>query len=135
MRSLRHSSTKTIPVVVLLASVFCSAAVASSEKVVAKRSATGDYAITQVTATVKNPKRIRVRVVTSPSQKASLTWTILCSKGFSASTKDGQLNVTAPYTKTISHPMLSKASSCIVSANSQLDDSGKVTISILATKR
>ena len=126
---------RTFIATVALIGLLAAPATAATEKTVTKKSAVGDYAITQVSATIKNPKRIRVRVVASPSQKVSLTWLIMCSKGFSSSSKSGQQNVAAPHTRTLSHPMLSKADSCIVSANSQLAGSGKITLSVLATKR
>lgn len=108
---------------------------ATRERVVAKKTASGDYAVALTSATVKRPSRIRVRVTSSPRQRASVNWTILCSRGLSASTKSGAANVSTPATRTIRHPMLKSADDCIVSATAQLDGSGRLTVALLARRR
>ena len=47
----------------------------------------------------------------------------------------GQEDAQAPYEKVLSHPMLRRADSCIVSANAQLDEGGRMTVAIRAARR
>lgn len=98
-------------------------------KVVARESASGDYAIAQASGTVKTPGKIQVLVDAKPPQQAMVTWNATCSKGAGAGSKDDQFNATTPVRRAIKLPMRN-ADDCIVSANAQFDKGGKVTVRI-----
>jgi hypothetical protein len=99
--------------------------------VIDRQRSSGDFAIAQASGDVDNPGKIRLRVSASPSQKVEATWMVVCSKGLGASgSKDGQFKARAPLSKTLKLPM-SNPDSCTVSANAQLSDSGKVTVTLV----
>lgn len=94
-------------------------------------SARGDYATAVASGTANHPKKILARVTARPHQRVNGSYTVVCSKGFGAGSKDGSLNGNAPLTKKLALPMR-KPDSCTVGASAQLDDGGKVKVKLFA---
>jgi hypothetical protein len=118
-------------VAVIVAAACAGAAFAAGGKIIGSSSAAGDYAIAQASGTAKHPHAVLVRVTAKPSQRVSGAWSLVCTKGFGAGTKSGNVKGRAPFTQPLTLPMRS-VDSCIVSANAQLSGSGRITVQLLA---
>jgi hypothetical protein len=91
--------------------------------------ASGDFAVAQASGTVANPSRIELRVVASPPQAATVTWTMVCQEaGGGVGSKSGQTTLQLPTTESL--PLPAPSNSCDVSVNSQLSGSGVLQIAI-----
>lgn len=92
--------------------------------------ASGDYAIAQASGTARRPRAIYVVVRSAPGyQKISGAWSMICSKGFGAGSKSGRVRGTTPHAQRLRMPS-SRPDDCSVAANAQLEEGGKVKVSI-----
>lgn len=130
MRAKVGAACTIVTVVALIAP-----AVAAGDRVLDRQTARGDFATTLVSGTLTRPARMRVAVSASPSQRVSVTWSILCTRGVSVSMNDGSRRGYAPFSVRLKHPMLKRASDCTASASVQLDDGGRLTARLLGRKR
>ena len=94
--------------------------------------ASGDYAVAQVTGTVKDPSKIELRITAKPAQSGTVSWNMVCTqKNLGAGTKSGQVEKQLPATMTLQLPAAAdKLKDCIVSGNVQIKQSGTATIAI-----
>jgi hypothetical protein len=99
-------------------------------KTIGTGKASGDYAIAQATGSINKPGTIRINVTSSPKQKASVSWTMVCLNGSGAGSKDDQFDAKTPLTRALKKPGGSKAHDCTVSANAQLSEGGTVRIKL-----
>ena len=128
---------KTLALTLTTATLAGTALVATSQAdaaTVGRAGASGDYAVAVASGTAQRPATMAVRVEASPAQSVSVSWTAVCSRGFSASSRSGMFTVRAPATRAI-RPSMPRASSCIVSAAAQLQGSGPLAVSLLSTRR
>jgi hypothetical protein len=97
--------------------------------------ASGEFAIAQASGTINAPKDVRILVSATPNQKASVTYTLVCSQGAGAGTKSGQFEATTPVDRKL--PLAGDdPSDCIVSANAQLQGpDGEVKVRLRGTER
>ena len=114
-----------VPVLVLAA--VPGAAMGASK--IGSASASGDYAIALASGTAENPGTINVRVTASPRQRVSVSWTMVCSKGLGAGSKSGQFSARTTVTRALRKPQ-SNPDSCTVSASAQLDNGGRVRVTL-----
>ena len=116
-----------------------------SQCIVGSASAAGDYAATVATGTATRPKEIWVVVRTSTQQRVSVAWNMVCTRGYGAGSKSGQLslqtwaNVTptggkAPGSLSKLRMPTVHPDSCTVGASAQLSRSGRLTVQILALR-
>ena len=98
-----------------------------------QETASGEYAIAVASGSVNRPRAIYVRVKSRPNQKATGAWNIVCSKGFGAGSRRGQLRGRTPFVRKLTmsyrHP-----SSCTASASAQLSSGGFVKVQLYATR-
>ncbi len=97
-------------------------------------SATGDFAIAQATGDINDPAEIRLRVRSSIPQQASVTWTMTCTQADGAGSSDDQFDAATPVNRRLRMPSRD-VSDCTVSANAQLGEGGKVTVTLTGKKR
>ena len=103
----------------------------ASAYVIDAQSASGDYAIAIASGSANNPSRMKVRIKTSPSQHATGNYTIVCSKGMGAGSKDGSYSGYGSFTRRLRFPMRNP-DSCTASALGSLDASGRVKVILKA---
>lgn len=99
----------------------------------AQETASGEYAIANAAGNVNRPKAIYVRVKSRPYQKASGAWTVVCSKGFGAGSKSGQLRGRTPFVRRL-RTSYARPDSCTASANAQLKRGGFVKVQLYAKR-
>lgn len=102
----------------------------AATKTFASGKASGDYAIAMATGTIKRPGTLRVKITTSPDQKVSVSWTMVCLNGSGAGSKGGQFDAKTPLSRVMKKPG-SGSHDCTVSANAQLSSSGSVRVSLV----
>lgn len=95
----------------------------------AKGEAEGDFAIASADGSIDDPTNLRVKVTATPPQKASVTYTVTCTKGTGVGSEDDQFEATTPIKRTLKLPQ-ADPDDCIVAANAQLDEGGKVNIAL-----
>jgi hypothetical protein len=95
------------------------------------KTASGDFATTIASGTVEHPRSIRVRVTASPTQRVTGNWTLVCSKGVGAGSKQGQFSGRTPLTRRMKLPMAGP-DSCTVAAGGSLDRGGRIRVTILS---
>jgi hypothetical protein len=116
--------------------------------IVAAGNAAGDYATTVVSATVEHPISLAVVLYTSRPQQVDVTWSMVCSRGFSAGSRSGQftlLTTKVPATPThhagpwslreIKPIPMANSDSCTVSADAQLSGGGSLRLELLGIHR
>jgi hypothetical protein len=99
-------------------------------RVIARKSASGDYAIALAGGRAAKPTAMYLRVLARPNQGVSANWTMVCSKGLGAGSKSGGFKARTPVTRRLRMPM-TRPSSCILSGSAQLNRSGRVTVLLL----
>jgi hypothetical protein len=107
------------------------AAATSAERVIGRKSTSGDFAIVVASGAAKKPVAIRVRVTSVPRQPVQVTWRATCRKGTGSASRQGQFRATTPVTRAVRFPML-KPDRCSVSASAQLELQGALTVTLLA---
>jgi hypothetical protein len=85
--------------------------------------ASGEFAIAQASGKTKNPSKIWVKVTSSPSQSVQGAYSVVCSRGFGAGSKNGSIGGGTPLLRRLPLPTRNP-DSCIVAANAQLQNSG-----------
>jgi hypothetical protein len=96
---------------------------------VATGTASGDYAVASASGTANQPLEIQLSVTATPSQSALVSWDLVCMEnGGGVGSKSGQSTLTLPDVEPL--PLPAPSSSCIVSADVQISNSGTVTLSI-----
>jgi hypothetical protein len=96
---------------------------------VTANSATGQFAVAHTNGTFKRPTKIMLKVSSSPSQTASVYWTIVCLEhGGGVGHQDAHATVQLPMSESL--PVPASPVYCNASANVQLSKSGSVTISL-----
>lgn len=96
--------------------------------------ASGEFAIAQASGKVDNPSKIWVKATASPSQAVQGAYSVVCSRGFGAGTKNGSLAGQTPLLRRVPLPT-PNPDSCIVAANAQLQDGGGTVRVRLFAKR
>lgn len=96
----------------------------------ASSSGSGQYSIAQAAGTAYDPGDLEVYVNASPAQQASITWVTTCleSSGGAGSKLQQKETVNVPAVIHVSYPKGSVQ--CILSANSQLSQTGTVTVEL-----
>ena len=94
--------------------------------------ASGDFAIALASGHTSHPHTIKVRVTSSPHQRVSVSWTMVCSKGFGAGSKSGDFAARTTVTRTLRMPYR-HPDDCTVSASAQLARGGHVKVTLLGT--
>jgi hypothetical protein len=97
-------------------------------------SASGDYAVATASGTGHKPRAIHVQVRTRPGQGFDASWSVTCSRGFGAGSKSGSFTGFGRRAKRIRLPMR-RADTCYVAATGQLEDSGRIVVSIHSRRR
>jgi invasion protein IalB len=107
-------------------------AVPATQKPFGKKcTARGDFATCVTSGNVNNPVRISVHVVTSPDQRVSGSWSMVCSKGSGAGSKSGTFGGATPLHHALTMPY-ARPNSCSVAADAQLSGSGSITVYLTA---
>jgi hypothetical protein len=106
-------------------------AAAEAERVIGRKSTTGDFAIAAASGSINRPALVRIRVVSTPSQPVQVTWKLRCTKGKGAATRQGQFRASTPAMRRPLFPM-AKPSRCSLSASAQLERQGTVTVTLFA---
>lgn len=104
---------------------------AASAKTIGRASASGDYAIAVASGNAKHPRRVYVKVTSSPHQRAMVSWTMVCSRGYGAGSKSGQFTRRTTIRRKLKMPYR-RPSNCTVSASAQLDNGGHVNVVLQA---
>jgi hypothetical protein len=91
--------------------------------------ARGDYATATASGSIKRPSVIRVIVNSRPHQRAFVAWSMTCSKGSGAGSKDGDFRARTRIKRRLRMPYR-RPGDCSVAASAQLDEGGflKVTL-------
>lgn len=113
---------RTIYLVVVMCFLSPEIVQASSWHVVAKKSVSGEFAVTAVSATVNHPRALAVRLIGNVSSGEGI---VACSKGFSVSSNSRSYSHAGLFRL----PMMRGADSCEVTAS--VGGSGKVSVQIL----
>jgi hypothetical protein len=125
--ALARSLTATLVIVAVVAPL----ALAASSKVIARETASGDYAIAIAAGSATRPHVVEVKITASPNQRVSGAYTIVCSKGFGAGSKSGQFAGRTPMVRKMRFPMRNP-DDCTASASGQLDGSGRIVVTLIA---
>ena len=115
----------------LLAFAGVATAATSAERVIGRKSTSGDFAVVAASGAAARPTALRVRVTAAPVQAVQVTWKVVCKKGARAATKRGQFRATAPVTRLVALSLL-KPDRCSLSASAQLEQQGMITVTLLA---
>jgi hypothetical protein len=116
---------------VLLAFAGAASAASSAERVIARKSTSGDFAVAAAAGAATKPAALRVRITSSPVQPVQVTWKVTCKKGARSAVKRGQYRLTTSATRLVGFPMV-KPDRCTVSASAQLEGQGMLTVTLLA---
>jgi hypothetical protein len=120
---------KALIVAALTAAAFPAAALAAHQ--IGSKSGSGDYAIALASGTANHPHHLYVKITTRPAQRATGSWTMVCSKGLSAGSKSGDISGSGTFRRTLRMPNR-RPDDCTVSASGQLSSGGKILVSLLA---
>jgi len=93
--------------------------------------ARGDFATTIASGDVDHPRRIWVTIKARPNQYADGNYSMVCSKGPGAGSKDGKYSGTTPYRRGLKMPYRAP-DSCTVSALGSLGRSGTIIVILTA---
>jgi hypothetical protein len=94
--------------------------------------ASGDYAVAVASGTATNPHSLWVKVTSSPHQRVSVSWTVVCSRGFGAGSKSGQFTARTTTRRKLRLPMR-HPDNCTASASAQLESgSGHLRVTMQA---
>jgi hypothetical protein len=115
----------------LLALVGTATAATDAERVIARKTTSGDFAVASASGGASKPAAIRVRVFSAPAQPAQVSWKITCKKGAGTASRQGQYRATTPVTRAVRFPM-PKPDRCTASASAQLERQGRLTVTLLA---
>ena len=99
--------------------------------VVDRARAHGDFAVATASGSVDEPRRLWVKVYARPNQGVHVAWNVVCSRGSGAGSRDGAFNATTPVKRPV-RMNYRRPDSCTFSAAAQLDDSGSITVILLA---
>jgi hypothetical protein len=111
--------------------VLASAATATAERRIASKTASGKRANAVATGSADNPKALYASVTAKPRQKFTANWTVICTRGSDAGSKNGKFAAKAPYRKRL-RLSVSRPENCTVIVNARLAKSGRVTVTLLA---
>jgi hypothetical protein len=92
--------------------------------------ARGDYAVASASGTITHPRVIKVIVRASPRQRVLVSWSMVCSKGGGAGSKDGQFRARTRVRRTLRMPYRDPRD-CSAAANAQLDQGGRLRIKLV----
>ena len=115
----------------LLALAGVATAATDAERVIGRKSTSGDFAVVAASGSAVRPTALRVRVTAAPAQAVQVTWKVVCKKGARSATKRSQYRATAPVARLAGFPML-KPDRCSLSASAQLEQQGMITVTLLA---
>jgi hypothetical protein len=115
----------------LLVLAGAAAAATNAERVIGRKTTSGDFAVAAASGSALKPVAIRVRVVSTPAQPVQVSWKTVCKKGARSATKRGGYRATTPVVRPVVFAML-KPDRCSVSASAQLEQQGMVTVTLLA---
>jgi hypothetical protein len=115
----------------VLALAAAASAATNAERVIARKSTSGDFAVVVASGAASKPAALRVRVTSAPAQPVQVTWKVTCRKGARAATKRGQYRATTSAARLVGLPMV-KPDRCTVSASAQLERQGMLTVTLLA---
>jgi hypothetical protein len=93
--------------------------------------ASGDYATAVASGNAHRPHSIKVRITSSPHQRATGSWSVVCSKGSGAGSKSGDFHGRTTFTRRIRLPM-HHPDDCSVAASAQLDRGGHLKVTLFA---
>ncbi len=121
---------KTIALAALILAVaVVTPAWASTWRTVASKSVSGGYATTTISATISTPHGIRIR--TNNTIAGYVAWSLVCSKGTSATSKSGHYSPSAGIvTHRLTLPFSGHPAKCIVAATAQIHDTGTLRIAL-----
>jgi len=98
--------------------------------VIASKRASGDFAVVVAGGSANHPRAMAVRVLATPNQRVSGSWTDVCGKDLGAGSKSGNLAGRTPLLRLVRFPM-SHPDNCTASASAQLSGSGIIRVQIL----
>jgi hypothetical protein len=81
--------------------------------------------------TVNNPRRIWVTIKARPNQYADGNYSMVCSRGSGAGSKDGNYSGTTPYRRALRMPYR-RPDNCSVAALGSLSHSGTIIVILTA---
>jgi hypothetical protein len=114
-----------------LVGVACaSAAAAAPWRVIARTSLSGDFAVALLSAKAAEPAGLAVRVVATPRQRVSGSWTVVCSEGSTTRRASGRFAAITPATRVVRLPTR-RPDSCIVGAVASTLEPGALRLQIL----
>lgn len=100
-------------------------------QVVDRARARGGYATATATGSVDEPRRLWVKVNARPNQRVVVIWSVECSRGGSVGSRDGDFIATTPV-KRLVRMNYRRPDSCTFAATVVLNDSGRLTVTLLA---
>jgi hypothetical protein len=93
----------------------------------------GGFATCEASGSAYHPYAFYINYASSPRQKLTVFWSMVCSKGTSAASGSGQFTVTGKGEKWVRHP-LTEPDSCDIAAEGSLNGSGWIHIWIEYTR-
>jgi hypothetical protein len=103
----------------------------ASARVIGSEKASGDYAVAVASGNASHPHSLWVKVTATPRQRVSVSWFVVCSKGFGSGSKSGDFKARTTATHKLRMPTRSP-DDCTVSASAQLDRGGRLRVTLLA---
>jgi hypothetical protein len=101
--------------------------------VIDKARARGDFATAVASGNVRKPKRLWVKVKSRPHQRATGSYSVVCTKGSGAGSRSGNFSGRTPFRRRLRKPYR-RPDSCTVAASAQLKRGGRLTVILLARK-
>lgn len=114
---------------VVVALLSAAPAGAVTYKLVASKSASGDFATAVASGTATRPKAVYLAVIATPRQSVTGSWTMVCSKGAGAGSKSGDFTTSSSAKRKLKMPTVNP-DSCSVAATAQLATGGKLVVRI-----
>ena len=100
-------------------------------RVVDRARARGNFAIATASGSVDEPRRLWVKVNARPNERVVVTWSVVCSRGSGAGSRDGDFNAMTPVKRPV-RMNYRRPDSCTFAATAFLGGDGRLTVTLLA---
>lgn len=104
---------------------------AADARTIGTRAARGDYATAIAQGEASRPSWLKVTITTSPRQAADGNYTVICTKGYGAGSKSGNIRGYGKFTRTLTMPMRG-SDNCTISALGSLSGGGSIRVTLTA---
>lgn len=103
----------------------------ASAGTIGQANARGDFATAIANGEADRPRWLKVTITTSPRQRATGNYTVICTKGWGSGSKSGSLSGWGKFTRWLKMPMRG-SDNCMVSALGSLDRGGHIRVVLSA---